>query len=204
MKFAIDGDMLILVDDDGHEFKMHVGKRRNNTITERVEECRSTVQEIHQAYPDLPQLNTWLASLAGPELLNIHSHNLGCSADCMQVRDMALLSQLEVIRAEMLVARTAKDRPGQQQVSQEVAVDGCKALVSAVEGGPIKDMAQGQLADSARRLYDCAMDEYKHDENKWFLPTARAREKLLVEVLARQTGAPIGEHQQAQPSEAGK
>jgi hypothetical protein len=38
------------------------------------------------------------------------------------------------------------------------------------------------------------MQKYATDGQKWFLDTAQARQKLLVEVIARQTNSALGEH----------
>jgi len=195
VKFAIERDTLFLLDDDGREFKMFVGKKRNVSPAERLEECRTTMYELHEAYSDLPKVNAWLAGLKGADLLDTYTYNLECSSKSIELGDMPLLSQFEVVRAEMLVARAAQESPAESQTERALSAEGCDALAGKIEASPTKDMSSVEIAQASRRLYDCAMAAYKRAPTNWFLGTVRARQLLLVELVARQSGSAIGEHQ---------
>ena len=106
IKFAVDRDHLTLIDDDGREFKMEIGKKRLNTPAEQLEECRNSVIELHQQFPTPDALEDELKKLSGPDLYNTFISNLQCSNVSMELQDFGLVTQFEAIRLAMLTART--------------------------------------------------------------------------------------------------
>ena len=193
VRFAVEGDKLFVLDETGREFKMYLSKKRKNTPAEHLEECRTTMQEIHESYAGLREINAWLSGLSEQDLLNTFIYNLDCSTQSITLQDLALLSQFEVIRTEMLLARAAKDS-AVEAPGQNVSPEACEAYSSELETRPTKSMTPAEVSGAARRLYDCAMSGYQRDPKTWFLPTGKARSRLLTEVVARQSGAAIGEH----------
>jgi hypothetical protein len=192
VKFAMDRETLYLIDDEGREFKMYVGKKRNNGPAEQLEECRTTMYELHQANPDLPNVHAWAAGLSKSDLLNTYSYQLQCASHSIQQRDTALLSQFEVVRSEMMVARadllTTEVPPGDTKSALS-----CDALISEIEKGSMKAQSDAHIRSDAHRLHECAMAEYPTSPGEWFINTAKARQFVFGEIIARQTGAAIGE-----------
>lgn len=195
VKFALEKDTLYLLDDDGREFKMSVGKRRNESPADRLEECRTTMAEFHAAYPGLEAVNAWASALSPADLLESYTYDTGCAAQSIELRDMPMVSQFEIVRAEILLARAAKDAQlpdGESHISLEE----CGNVSAKVEGLIPKDIPAPELSQLAKNLYVCALDEFKSNPSTWFLTTAKARAALLTEVIHRQTRLPVT----AQPS----
>jgi hypothetical protein len=192
VKFAIDGKNLILVDDRGREFKMSIGKKRQNTPAEQLEECRNSVIDLHQRFVTPDDLEASLKQLSGQDLFNTFTSNLECSNRCMQFQDLGLLTQFEAIRLTMLVARTSEGPS--ESAAESVNSELCGPTISSVEASPTSGLTTDQLSDKARVLYQCTMADYQKGGDKWFVRTAVARNKILTEIVARQAGARIGEH----------
>jgi hypothetical protein len=106
IKFAVDRNQLTLIDDDGRDFKMEIGKKRLNTPAEQLEECRNSVIDPHQQFPTPDALGDGLKQLSGSDLYDTLISNLQCSNVSMELQDFGLETQFEAIRLAMLIART--------------------------------------------------------------------------------------------------
>jgi hypothetical protein len=111
----------------------------------------------------------------------------------MELQDLGLVTQFEAIRLAMLIARTDQGAVAEGSTAQaEDQV--CQQTISSVEANPMTPLTTDQLSEKARTLYRCAMADYQKGGDKWFLRTSLARQKILTEIVARQTNAAIGEH----------
>lgn len=192
VKFAIDGNRFSLVDEDGREFKMSVGKKRQNTPAEQLEECRNAVIELHQEFASPDALEDSLRQMSGQDLFNTFTSNLQCSNLSMQFQDWGLLTQFEAARLAMLRARISGTSSLGTQPQAETQV--CEETIAYVKSNTVSTLTADQLSEKALSLYRCAMSDYQHGEDKWFVRTGLARNLLLTEIVARQSGAGIGEH----------
>ena len=190
VKFAIEKNNVYLIDESGREFHMYVGKARNNTLSERLQECQATVEEVREANPDIDKLHTWLASLSGLELWRTYMYDLECSSTAMNGLDVPTVDVYQAILAEMLLARSEKGvaAVGAKEVpSPEL----CTSTATSIEKAEIKSMTVETIAPAARILYTCAMDAYRRNDPKWFIPSAQARGKLLDELVTRARSAAV-------------
>jgi hypothetical protein len=193
IKFTVDRNQLTLIDDDGREFKMEIGKKRLNTPAEQLEECRNSVIDLHQQFPTPDALGDGLKQLSAHDLYNTFISNLQCSNVSMELQDFGLVTQFEAIRLAMLAARTDQGQVAEAPASQ-VEDKVCQQTISSVEASPMTPLTTDQLSENARTLYRCAMADYQKGGDKWFLRTGLARQKILTEIVARQANAGIGEH----------
>ena len=196
VNFAVDGKNLILVDQDGREFKMSIGKRRQNTPGERLEECRESVIDLHDEFATPVALEDSLRQLSGQDLFNTFTANLQCSNLCMQFQDWGLLTQFVAVRLAMLTARTTGAHSDVAAQPEDQAA--CERVISSVGANPAIKLSADELSGDARVLVQCAMQDFESGGDKWFLRTGQARIKLLEEIVARQSNAEIGEHYKGQ------
>jgi len=188
VKFAIEKNNLYLVDESGREFHMYVGKARKNTLSERLQECQATVEEVREANPDIAKLHAWLGSLTGLELWQTYMYDLECSSTAMRAVDIPTVDVFQAILAEMLLAQSENNiTPASAEASP--SMEQCANTASSVEAGDPKSLAPETIAGAARILYTCAMDAYRRNERTWFIPSAKARGLLLDELVTRARNA---------------
>jgi hypothetical protein len=189
-KFAVEKDNLYLVDESEREFHMYVGKAHNNTLSERVQECQATVDEVREANPDVAKLHDWLGSLAGLELWQTYMYDLDCSTTAMKAFDGPTVDVYQAMLAEMLLAQSAKGIAA-TDAEEAPSTQRCASVASFVEAGDVKSMTPEAIDSAARILYTCAMDAYRRNDRRWFIPSAQARGLLLDELVTRARNAAL-------------
>jgi hypothetical protein len=85
MRFAVEGDNLVLVGDDGREFKTHITKKRINTVADQIQEC-SLITEV---------LSRRLSSLGDLDLLLVVGRFATCGSVGVNARNLALVQSVE-------------------------------------------------------------------------------------------------------------
>lgn len=85
MKFAVQGDQLVLLGDDGREFKTRITKKRIDTLGEQVQEC-SLITEV---------LVHRLASIQDVDLMHVLGWYGRCGSAGIAARDLTLIQGVE-------------------------------------------------------------------------------------------------------------
>ena len=154
MKFAVEGDHLILIGDDGREFKTHITKKRLNTVADQIQEC-SLITEV---------LSRRLSGFKDFDLILVVGRFAVCGSVGLRAKDVPLVQSVERSISLLLTeeeSRLAKKAGAAPAASAFTATtDSCSrvwataadraGLAKVPEDSLLPMMRQAQACDAAQ------------------------------------------------------
>lgn len=183
MRFAVEGDNLILVGDDGREFKTRITKKRVNTLGDQVEEC-SLITEV---------LSRRLSEFRNLDLLIVIGRFAKCGSVGVDARNLPLVQSVERSISLLLTeeeSRLAKKlATAQQGGSAATTADSCSQVwTAAADRSGLAKVPPDMLLSMMREAQAC---ESSQPDGPRKLPESAAfsaQEFLAVEGAARLNG----------------
>lgn len=183
MKFAVEKDQLILLGDDGREFKTHITKKRINTVADQVQEC-SLITEV---------LSRRLSGFKDFDLILVLGRYASCGSVGLNAANIPLVQGVErsvsALLSEEEARITKKDAVSDLPATGPIAPESCIRLgPEASDKKTLASIPDKDLLVLFRQAQGCIAAQLNGSKRLPEPATSRAQMDLAVEGVSRLTG----------------